>query len=122
MVFIALPALQRNQRDTARRNDVGIVASAVTNWQSNNRGANPGANAQADFRRQVGDVSQHSQTGDGLANVVIRAGVSNTNVTEGQILVLTGATCDGSTPVSAQSRQVAVVTMLENGSRYCQGV
>ena len=37
MVFIALPALQRNQRDTARRQDVGHVLSARSNYHSNNR-------------------------------------------------------------------------------------
>lgn len=41
MVFIALPALQRNQRDTARKTVLGKVASAVTSFQSNNRGNNP---------------------------------------------------------------------------------
>ena len=37
MVFIALPALQSSQRDTARKNDVGIVAAAVNTWSGNNR-------------------------------------------------------------------------------------
>ena len=37
MVFIALPALQRNQRDTARKNDAAAVAAAVNNYRSNNR-------------------------------------------------------------------------------------
>lgn len=39
MVFIALPALQRSQRDTARKSDVGIVLSAVSSFESNNKGA-----------------------------------------------------------------------------------
>ena len=38
MVFLALPALQRGQRDTARKDDVSIVASSVTNLLSNNNG------------------------------------------------------------------------------------
>lgn len=37
MVFIALPALQRSQRDASRKNDVAMIASAAKNWQSNNR-------------------------------------------------------------------------------------
>ncbi len=41
MVFIALPALQRNQRDTARKTVAGKVASSVTTYQSSNRGNNP---------------------------------------------------------------------------------
>lgn len=38
MVFIALPALQRSQRDTQRRNDYSMLSTAVTNYISNNNG------------------------------------------------------------------------------------
>lgn len=41
MVFIALPALQRNQRDTQRKNDMSRVQTAIQNYQSNNRGRLP---------------------------------------------------------------------------------
>ena len=34
MVFIALPALQRSQRDQSRKNDASTVAAAITNWNS----------------------------------------------------------------------------------------
>ena len=35
MVFVALPALQRNQRDTQRRSDVGRLVTAVTSYRTN---------------------------------------------------------------------------------------
>lgn len=41
MVFLALPALGRSQRDTQRKEDLSRMATAVTNYQSNNSGANP---------------------------------------------------------------------------------
>ena len=41
MVFIALPALQRSQRDTQRRNDMARVATALTQYQANNGGELP---------------------------------------------------------------------------------
>lgn len=41
LVFIALPALQRGQRDTARTRDLERVASALQSFQGNNRGAIP---------------------------------------------------------------------------------
>ncbi len=41
MVFIALPALQRGQRDTQRKNDIGRVQTAINNYQSSNRNAIP---------------------------------------------------------------------------------
>ncbi len=47
MVFIALPALQRSQRDTQRRNDLARVTDAITNYQTNNNGRLP-ANGSVD--------------------------------------------------------------------------
>lgn len=41
MVFIALPALQRSQRDTQRRNDLSRAQTAVNNYQTNNRNKLP---------------------------------------------------------------------------------
>ena len=35
MVFIALPAMQRSQRDTQRRNDMGRVQTALLQYQTN---------------------------------------------------------------------------------------
>lgn len=42
MVFLALPALQRSQRDTQRRDDLARFQTAITNYQTNNRGKIPG--------------------------------------------------------------------------------
>ena len=44
MVFVALPALQRSQRDTARRNDMSRVDTSLVQYQTNNQGANGGSN------------------------------------------------------------------------------
>ena len=41
MVFVALPALQRSQRDNARRDDMLSFISNVKKYQTNNRGALP---------------------------------------------------------------------------------
>lgn len=41
MVFVALPALQRSQRDTARRNDLARVGTSLTQWQTNHNGNLP---------------------------------------------------------------------------------
>lgn len=43
MVFIALPALQRSQRDTQRKDDMARFSTAISNYQSNNRGKVPSA-------------------------------------------------------------------------------
>jgi len=41
MVFIALPALQRSQRDTQRKDDLSRINTQITNYESSNRGAIP---------------------------------------------------------------------------------
>jgi hypothetical protein len=41
MVFLALPALQRAQRDTQRKEDISRLMTAVTHYEANNRGAIP---------------------------------------------------------------------------------
>lgn len=41
MVFIALPTLQRSQRDARRRDDMMTFASNLKKYQTNNRGALP---------------------------------------------------------------------------------
>lgn len=41
MVFIALPALQRSQRDTQRRDDLARLATAITQYQTNNNNRLP---------------------------------------------------------------------------------
>ena len=41
MVFIALPALQRSQRNTQREDDISRVLTAANNYQTNNSGKIP---------------------------------------------------------------------------------
>ena len=41
MVFIALPNMQRSQRDTQRRNDFSALSSAITQFTTNNNGRLP---------------------------------------------------------------------------------
>ncbi len=44
MVFIAVPSLQTQQRDTQRREDVTKVVKLITDYQANHRGALPESN------------------------------------------------------------------------------
>lgn len=50
MVFIALPALQRSQRDGRRRDDVGKLLTAMQKYQNNNRGALPSENGIVEWK------------------------------------------------------------------------
>ena len=48
MVFLALPALQRSQRDTQRRDDLARFQTQITQYQTNNRGKLPGTGKTSD--------------------------------------------------------------------------
>lgn len=63
MVFLALPALQRSQRDTQRRNELGELKTQVTQYQSNNRGRVP--SSLADWNRVIDDYMNQSRTKGG---------------------------------------------------------
>ncbi len=56
IVFLAVPALQRNQRNTSRKQDVSRVGGVATEWVSNHNGALP-ANAAA--RDTIADSAGH---------------------------------------------------------------
>ncbi|MDO4889711.1 MAG: type II secretion system protein [Candidatus Saccharibacteria bacterium] len=60
MVFLALPALQRSQRDTERRNKLGEFRTQVIQYQSNNRGRVP--QTIDDWERVVDDYMNQSKT------------------------------------------------------------
>jgi len=66
MVFLALPALQRSQRDTQRKNDASRLRAAVTDFQSNNRGAVPfdGNNLKNNFIQNYVTVRNSSTFAD----------------------------------------------------------
>jgi prepilin-type N-terminal cleavage/methylation domain-containing protein len=139
MVFIALPALQRSQRDSARKSEVGTIASAITSYQSNNRGSAPTATQIGQYI--TGNTSAALESG---ATVIVRATTYTAPITltanlpatanaadnvlyADQIKVYFGYKCDPSSNASlirGTSRQAAVAVALESGpsvgSVYCQ--
>jgi type IV pilus assembly protein PilA len=119
MVFIALPALQRNQRDTARKTDVATVASAVTSYSGNNRGTFPTTATLASY---VTEKSSNTTT-----VTVGAAGTTSVAPADGTVLVIARTTCGTGTAtnqtlVAGTARQFTVTTKLESGggAYFCQ--
>lgn len=130
MVFIALPALQRNQRDTQRKNDLGRFMSAISSYQSNGRGSVPPATTNG-ITGTGGLVPKYLEAGgdsftdpEGSPYTFVYGGTA-APTTVGQIRYATSATCDpdnagaieGST---GSTRKVAASIGLEGGGAYCQ--
>lgn len=121
MVFIALPALQRNQRDTQRKNDMSRVQTAIQNYQSNNRNQLPTFGA--------GFISSYLTTGgDSFADpngnaYSFHAGANPTTfeTDSARIYYSIGKVCDGEN-VSSENKgnqKVAIQYKLEGGGIAC---
>ena len=66
MVFIALPALQRSQRNTRRRQDMARILSAFNDYQANNNGKMPDTAAKLEnlIERYVDNNCEVTVTGN----------------------------------------------------------
>ena len=63
MVFIALPALQRSQRNTRRRSDLSRILAKFTEYQANNGGRMPGSGDLNNFVQKYVGASGQNATG-----------------------------------------------------------
>lgn len=126
MVFIALPALQRSQRDTQRKDDVSRLQAAVSSYTSNNRGKVPFENnttAQSfvgNYLRVDGDVFEDPQ---GEAYTFVGR-LSEEPAGSGEIAVHGGGKCSdgenaGNNRFDTTARSGALRIKLESGGVHC---
>lgn len=116
MVFIALPALQRSQRDTQRRDDVARFVSQLNSYATNNKGNLPGEDQMGTFlqtyMKSGGEEFNDPLTGDPY-------GADAAAPTTKKLQYDRNATCNGTT---GGNRQAAVRIALESGGDFCQDV
>ncbi|HMQ96094.1 MAG TPA: hypothetical protein PKD19_02635 [Candidatus Saccharibacteria bacterium] len=122
MVFVALPTLQRNQRDSERKTDAGIVSTAVTDFVSSNRRAlKSDTTDQTSLQGFISKMSQYE-----AKNVVLQGSASTSSEKPGTtengdpvMWVHVGGKCEGQGSAKGTTRQAAVRITLENGNVYC---
>ena len=133
MVFIALPALQRSQRDTQRKNDVSLLISAAQRFQANNRGWLPRSNSTELHNLKLnylnaadGEFADSSDGRDYIINnrndpSVLPGAEIRARRADGRqyIYYISGAKCEGDTTTAADPNKVAIAIRLENGGVYC---
>lgn len=144
VVFLAVPALQRNQRNDAHKRDISSVATAVVSYTSNNP-SNPLTpesevydkdNGKGDSGKALGKYIDTLSTNtehvaivefDGAADIaegMYNSTVGSTDIVADKITVVRGARCDGTTKLQkAPSRSYAVVGGVETASgsdAYCE--
>jgi prepilin-type N-terminal cleavage/methylation domain-containing protein len=138
VVFLALPALQNSQKDTARKQDVGRVVSALQAYEADNGGNLPGGSwspgypsdgsTTSGFSGYLGTLSQTKDV------AITSVGWTSYNQPGPIIMVFPGTQCVASSisgvtttgtgpdvsTVSASQSDAAVVVLLSNGSTaYC---
>ena len=133
MVFIALPALQRNQRDTQRKSDMGRLSSAIVNYTNSNRGALP--TNYGTFVTQYlvagGDsfidpagttTAQGSTTTTYVMTAKDNSDLSSDFATSQNVIYYTPGYVCGDSSASVKtggSRKVSFRMVLESGGYYC---
>jgi len=134
MVFLALPALQRAQRDGQRKTDLSRAQTAINNYQSNNKGALPSSSSLQSFVDKyivtaagdsfidplgAGSGNNSATTYVLTSNNADLAGVFS-EATQNIMYYSTGRSCglDGAL-VSASSKKVALSMYLEGGGVAC---
>ena len=137
MVFIALLSLQRNQRDTQRKNDLGRVITSVTSYASSNRGSLPTfdqtfidnyltVGGDTFFDPSGANTTQATSTANYLFNTTTATALSggfDSSSNQNLIYVNVNAVCDDVagtiTSDNAGSRKLALRIVLESGGYYC---
>ncbi|HSX43707.1 MAG TPA: type II secretion system protein, partial [Candidatus Saccharimonadales bacterium] len=122
IVFLAVPALQRNSRNTQRRNDVAKLLAAVQEYSNNNRGILPATGSgQFNIEFAPADPNLGFYTDDTLvfwdkndARGVTPGNVTNLNV----VRVYNFAKCTaGNVPATltgASARSLVAMYAIEN--------
>lgn len=113
IVFLALPQLQKNRRDTQRRNDGGRIVSQLESWAGDHNGTYPtDAEFIAGFKDNYvdGDITTPE---NGSYTLQVAA---PTAVNQVQYLSSGDNGCDGT---ALGAREVGVKVGLESGE-YCQ--
>lgn len=117
IVFLAVPALQRNSRNTQRKNDVSALLAGINEYVVNNNGAMPTA-------WSGGQVTGSGTAAGAKLGYYTAVTISSTQVgtapTTDTVTVVTGGKCNTTpgttTATGAATRQYAAVYVIENGS------
>ena len=120
IVFLAVPNLQRNSRNTQRKDDVSRIGSAIQEFVNNSNGTVPTAADSTTIQNLAGKLAYYTS-----ANVTVvgnaPAALANNTVVD-TVNIYTQATCttaggnQGATSTGATTRGIAIVYSTENST------
>lgn len=134
IVFLAVPALQRNSHNTSIKNDVAGLLAGMNEATNNNNGTAP--TSLANGSQTAVDITNSSVTGYNKATVKLGyvdgsalgatitklSGTANAVTTAGTVKLYTNAVCsgNGATSTNATTRNYVALFALEGGASLCQ--
>jgi prepilin-type N-terminal cleavage/methylation domain-containing protein len=110
VVFLAVPALQRNARNTTIKNDASALAAGFSEFASNNDGKSPASLSQNGANVTIGTTTDSQAVAKVNGSTTVNANKAKpASFAAGQLWWNTGTTCDGTT----SSRAVVVYYYTE---------
>ena len=137
MVFIALPALQRNQRDTQRKNNISLLKDAIERYKGNNKGKLPwGSGPEWEYSSSPFVTNYIRDGWRDPSGINLELSVNNASVNaEGwvhpgyawyadisrvnYIFLFVGYKCNGRTSTPAGQNNYTILYGLEGGGSAC---
>lgn len=116
IVFLAVPALQRNSRNTQRRSDAALVSGLIAEFVANHNGAVPTGivNSGNPSATQI-LIAQDDLSIYPVSGLTISTGTTAVNNVD-TIQIKTGVTCDANTLAAGSARSYSVAFAVEGSS------
>lgn len=119
IVFLAVPALQRNSRNNAIKNDAASLLAGVNDYIANNNGSLPAASDPATGSGTgtvtIGIAPAATSEVRTQSGTVVRVRTANTAATAiGEVVIHLGWRCNGNAPTTPNSRSISASFRVEN--------
>lgn len=128
IVFLAVPSLQRNSRNTQRKNDASAISSAIANYISNNGGTLPTSTTVTGMPTNTigitggsGSNIEQAKLGFYTPPTVAKIKFATTVPAEDEVNIASGYKCNATSTGlgTANARSVAVLYTIENDVKQC---
>jgi prepilin-type N-terminal cleavage/methylation domain-containing protein len=125
IVFLAVPALQRNSRNTQYKNDAASLLSATTEWSNNHSGQTPVASTSTTAGSNAADIAALAKT-QSITTLTIKKGAAGSQTQAvtafDTAFIITGVKCTSNTGNTAtlqggvSARALSMVYAVEDSS------
>jgi prepilin-type N-terminal cleavage/methylation domain-containing protein len=121
IVFLAVPALQRNSRNTQRKADVSSILGATNEYRSNHNGKNPTAVADVTGLSETGFYDETAAAGT-TGSISLASGAQaalTKDAANDRVVIVTSAKCGtGGATVLGPPRSTVVQYLVETSTSY----